>query len=608
MPTHVPMIPDFNPQDRDESPEFTLPDMFDLVTTGRMRHYTSRCITTFSSAVAAAAENPNDENLDAVDTVVNTAASTLEAISSTHPLHKMRTMAERQMSRFARSANSRSYRSLLDAVTSIEDPSPIQEAWSLDARTNLTSPRRAARNLERLTQEYLETMVTSPPLILLTHAQQQQYGLPVSDEPVVLSQELYLTIMTTSPDATLRRHAQRVWRSVAPSNGPRLNEMAKLRFLLASNAGFESYAHVATSTAHAKNPQNVIGLLDTLDGILPPALAAEATALALPDEDPTATLRYAIRKESGPDAPDLVPFTEVLAQLSTSTREWYGLEMKLIDPLHTWFPHIRIEYTDVASQRHIGEVYLVLAQYEGRYPHAATIGLYPGRYYENKGDATPQRTALVFANMDTSADDDPLTGSMTPAGIVELFHEHTHAVHHLVSAELPVRHGGLNLPVDVRETPALLAERLVHTTPLAYRYGFAPDNLDLAFRLAEWHASARFDQVLHQPNPSLDAAISAFMDAPYPAPTDPIWCSTPHLATGYPGTYYAYLWSGIYAHELAARADTLLAVDPATSTTNLREFLNAGASDDFDKLIERYSGSPVDMHIAALSMVADVGA
>lgn len=502
------------------------------------------------------------------------------------------------------------------------------------------------KEITKLGIEFGKNIAEDQTFVLLTAAELKGApestlkGLPVNNGVYVvdLSAPTYTALMENCPDESAR---QKLWMAHKRRAGKKNIEiLEKAIKLFAEQAQILGYAHCAdfqTETRMAKNYANVQKFYETLRPLVRQKAAAdmaEFTAFKRQlTKDAKAELMpwdyFFIKNEltkskyavDGEKVREYFPMDKVIDGLFGVTQSLYGLEYRDVTktkggtasrPL--WHEDVKLyEVYDKApgptQGQLIGEFYLDLYPRDNKYSHFAQWSLVNHRV-DSDGKVTKPLAALVCNFTKPEGDKPSLLGHEE---VETFFHEFGHCLHTIVSTAQMNRFSGTNTELDFVEAPSQMFENWVwdadvlNTFAKHYKTGEPFPKELLAGMIAAKNLGSGLDaenqfyygllDLGYQTTKDGKVDTTAVAIALYPEITTYTFkpnatffqASFGHLM-GYTAGYYSYMWSKVFAADMAQRFKELGMLNPEAGMYYRNKIISQGGTRDASELLKDYLG------------------
>lgn len=442
----------------------------------------------------------------------------------------------------------------------------------------------------------------------------------------------FVTVMENAQsEATRKRMKIARYSLAADKNITLLNEILRLRTVIANKLGYASWADYQTETKMAGNgataTQFLRDLKEGLDRKFSDELESYRAIKVAETGQPDAGIEvwdwryYANQLKKSQYQVDTeqlrnyFPYERALQGMFQTFERLFGLSFSPIEAPYKWVDDLQLFLVaDAETGDPLGTFYLDMFPRDGKFNHFAQFGLIDGKRLPS-GEYQRPCVALI-CNFPTPSENKP---SLLSHNEVEtLFHEFGHALHSLLTQANYSRFSGTSVPRDFVEAPSQMLENwiwdqeVLDTFAADYR---DPDKKipgDIIARLKEARLATigtfyrrqlsfgLLDLELHSvTNPTAVPDVLAvsnriIADVFLPSPEGTSFVASFGHLTGYDAGYYGYAWADAIAADLA----TVFEESPkryfdTEAGRRLRDEIYApGDSRDVNLSVEKFLGRP----------------
>lgn len=447
----------------------------------------------------------------------------------------------------------------------------------------------------------------------------------------------YPVYIPIAENCTNEETRQKMWMAYKRRGGRKniavLERVLKLRAEEAQLLGYKSNADYEIEVRMAKNPAAVEDFYTRLRPLARQKSKQDfeefTAAKREQSKNPEAALRpwdfqfiknYLLKSKyavDGEKVREYFPMEAVVDGLFKTTQAIYGLEYRDVTATRggtkerpLWHPDVKLyEVYDKATQKMLGEFYLDMHPRDNKYSHAAQWGLVQHKVWSDGHVSTP--LAALVCNFTKPTPDKP--SLLQHEEVVTFFHEFGHCLHTIVSESRFGRFSGTNVERDFVEAPSQMFENWVWDAKVL-------DTFARHYKTGEKLPKPLLDSMVAAKNlgSGIDAEQQfyyALLDMAYEGTSDGKIDST-KLATemfpqvtmydfkpegtyfqssfghlmGYNAGYYGYMWSKVFACDMAHRFKEMGMLDPAAGMEYRRKIISRGGTRDAMDLLRDYLG------------------
>jgi len=418
----------------------------------------------------------------------------------------------------------------------------------------------------------------------------------------------------------------------APDNVDLLEKILLLRSEKASILGYPSIAHYVTETRMSKSPETVMAFYEDLrpklrrkaEIDLQELSEAKRTALG----DPTAVFEpqdftfyktWLMREKYAVDSKvlrDYFSLDKVTEGLFSITQSIYGVQYEEITDeaearvgLAAWHPDVKLfEVTDVASSEVLGHFFIDLHPRDGKFSHAAQFPLRLRREFADGTVMTP--LVSLVCNFTEPTESKPAL--LSHREVTTYFHEFGHCLHSIFTESPYANFSGTQVARDFVEAPSQMFENWVwdkevlgtfaeHYETGAPLPGEVIDGMLAAKYLASGLSAegqvflGMMDMAFHMDADGIVDTTKVRQEVYEQTRLFPVTpglysqASFGHLM-GYHAGYYGYLWSLVFASDMASVFESEGMLSPEAGMRYRKTVLARGGTMDELDVLREYLG------------------
>lgn len=279
----------------------------------------------------------------------------------------------------------------------------------------------------------------------------------------------------------------------------------------------------------------------------------------------------------------------------------------------TWHPDVRAyQIFDKETKKPLAYFLMDLFPRPAKYNHAAAFTLATGRMLDDGSYRSP--IAAIVSNFNAPSNGKP--SLLTHDEVETLFHEFGHIMHNTLTKSKYAVFSGTNVKRDFVEAPSQMLENWVWQpetlTMMSGNYKnpkeklpkamiekliaakkmnigmFYLRQLSLAYLDMEYHTHAKVDSTAVYTRLATEVALIAPQKGTF------FQAGFGHLMGGYDASYYGYMWSDVYAQDMASRFKREGWLNPKTGRDYRSLILESGGTVDPNVLLEKFLGRPAN--------------
>ncbi|KAI5954788.1 PRD1 [Candida theae] len=396
-----------------------------------------------------------------------------------------------------------------------------------------------------------------------------------------------------------------------------LTKIIKLRFQIAKELGYNTFADFALEVKLAKSKDTVLNFLNDLRDKLTPVGESELQVLKdLKSKDLEARglapekefyswdfAYYDQRLLEQKYQVDSLKISEYFP-LQSTIKKMLGFYETIMDakfvklspkPTEVWHEDVEMyavfKNIKFGTLEYVGVIYFDLHPREGKYGHAANFGIGPGYLNQNGTRKNPETVLVCNFTKPTKTTPSLLKHNE----VVTFFHELGHGIHNMLSQTKYAKFHGTNVEYDFVEAPSQMLEYWVwskneiRSLSSHHETGkpISDDLIDSLIKTKHVNTGLSnlrqlffglFDMSVHSIESEEEIAkldlfktwntlrrdVTLLPDGNNPTKG---YCSFGHIAGGYEAGYYGYLYSQVFAADIYY---TLFKEDPMNTENGIR--------------------------------------
>lgn len=406
-----------------------------------------------------------------------------------------------------------------------------------------------------------------------------------------------------------------------------LQDLLKLRDENAKTLGYKNHVDFVTEIRMAKKGATVekflLDLAERSKGLAREELAELRELKRGLVRDPEAEIKYydiaffsnqLKKRKFGVDneiVREYFPFEKVKSGVFQIYSTLFNLNFRKLEVVPLWHEDVEIFAVDEDNNT-LGYFLLDLFPREGKYTHAAAMPIRPGYFdsFSKEGFYLSPICSMV-ANFNKPTAKKP---SLLDHGEVRTFlHEFGHVIHYVLSRAPYASQNDFGVAWDFVETPSQMLENWAWAKEILQIISGHYQDLDkkLPDQLLENLLKAKlhmignfitrqvilslFDLEIHSKSQEMDLTTFynslVYENTGIKLPDEAIFpASFGHMAGGYDGGYYGYLWSKIFAADLFTRFKKEGILSQKTGLDYRKKILEKGASEEELELVRNFLG------------------